>query len=217
MSVSCQSTSRELGNGSTGPWLTLVRDFIEPSAQASLYQQLLQDIDWRSEHIRLFGKSIQVPRLVAWYGDSGTDYRYAGTDHVPSPWLEPLAALRDHVSAACGLVFNSVLANRYRNGQDSMGWHSDNEAELGEDPVIASVSLGAPRQIRFRHRRRHQPPLGVTLPAGSLLIMRGATQTHWQHGVPKTRRPVGERINLTFRRICPAGEVPPKQGRGMAE
>ncbi len=158
-------------------------------------------IRWQREVLKIFGRAVAVPREVAWYGDPGAAYRYSGLTHEPLPWTPLLNEIRASVEALTGAGFNSVLANRYAGGADSMGWHSDDEPELGPRPVIASLSLGATRKLRFRHRRKAAPPVELWLTHGSLLVMAGATQRHWQHALPKTRRPVGLRINLTFRRI----------------
>jgi alkylated DNA repair dioxygenase AlkB len=118
------------------------------------------------------------------------------------PWTQPLARIRDRAGELCGARFNAVLLNLYRDGQDGMGWHADDEAELGHDPVIASVSFGATRRFCLRHRQRRNLKLDVLLPHGSLLCMSGPTQRHWLHALPKTRAVVGERINLTFRLVA---------------
>ena len=169
------------------------------------FSVLHSDIAWKEEHIVIFGEHRKVPRLVAWYGDPGASYVYSGVRHEPLPWIPPLEEIRERVERLTGHAFNSVLANLYRDGNDGMGWHADDEAELGRDPVIASVSLGATRRFRMRHRRLRDLTVDLDLEHGSLLVMAGATQHHWVHAVPKTRRPVGERINLTFRRILPIG------------
>lgn len=179
--------------------LTLLRDFCSPARAEEIYQRLLEELCWQTEEVRIFGKPVAVPRLVAWYGDDNTNYRYAGVSHQPLPWVDVLRELRLRLEQICAHGFNSVLGNRYRGGGDAMGWHADDEPELGREPVIASLSFGATRRMRFRHRKRTQPPIGIDLPAGSLLIMRGKTQQHWQHCITRTARPVGERVNLTFR------------------
>lgn len=161
-------------------------------------------IGWEQEEILIFGERRRVPRLVAWHGDPGTTYAYSGTSHEPRPWTPELEAIRDRVECLAGHSFNAVLLNLYRDGRDGMGWHADDEPELGPDPVIASVSLGATRRFRLKHRRNRAEPVTLELGHGSLLLMAGATQRHWLHAVPKTATPVGERINLTFRRIGPA-------------
>jgi len=166
-------------------------------------------IDWQSEEIVIFGEKRRVPRLVAWHGDPGASYLYSGVRHEPRPWTPALDRIRDRIGARLAgsgspvaVTFNSVLLNLYRDGRDGMGWHADDEPELGTEPVIASVSLGAVRRFVLRHRRRRDQKLDLALPGGSLLVMHGATQRCWVHAVPKTVRPVSERINLTFRRIA---------------
>lgn len=177
--------------------------FLPPSAAEALFQELLETIPWRQEPIKLFGKEVMQPRLTSWHGDPSARYRYSGLSLKPQPWTPALQHLRQRVSDATGDEFNSVLLNLYRTGQDSMGWHADNEPELGPSPVIASVSLGATRRFRLRPGAGTPPhaPVGLDLPPGSLLVMRGPTQQRWQHALPKTARPVDARLNLTFRRI----------------
>ena len=149
--------------------------------------------------MRLFGRDVPAPRLSCWIGDAGTTYTYSRVRFEPRPWPPSVAALRDAIASATGFLPNSVLANRYRDGRDAMGWHADAEPELGPEPVIASLSLGAPRRFVLRHRTRglrHE----LVLAPGSLLLMAGATQAHWQHALPRAKV-AGPRINLTFRRI----------------
>ena len=167
-----------------------------------LFEELRDQVRWREEEILIFGQPRLVPRLVAWHGDPGATYVYSGTDHQPEPWIPSLDRIRDRVHELTGTHFNAVLLNRYRDGRDGMGWHADDEPELGRNPVIASVSLGATRRFCLRHRRRKDLKLDLPLPHGSLLCMSGATQHHWVHALPKTRVPVGERINLTLRRVA---------------
>jgi len=168
---------------------------------SELLDRLLTGIDWQHEEVLIFGQRRPVPRLVAWHGDPGASYTYSGTLHQPLPWTPALELVRERVLSLTDCAFNSVLLNLYRDGRDGMGWHSDDEPELGRDPVIASVSLGAPRRFCLRHRRRKDQRLDVSLGHGSLLLMAGATQHHWVHAVPKTAVPVGPRVNLTFRQI----------------
>ncbi|MDR7194345.1 alpha-ketoglutarate-dependent dioxygenase AlkB family protein [Luteimonas terrae] len=177
-----------------------------PVAEAdALFEALHIDIPWARHRLRIFGREIEAPRLSCWIGDPDATYRYSGTRFVPQPWPAALAPVRDAVSEAAGIAFNSVLANLYRDGQDAMGWHSDDERELGPRPVIASLSLGATR--RFVLKARAPDADGVVarhvlaLPHGSLLVMRGDTQALYRHALPRTARPVGPRINLTFRKI----------------
>ena len=136
-----------------------------------------------------------------WHGDPGTRYTYSGITLDTCPWTPLLARLRQDIEAITGYCYNSVLLNLYRDQHDSVGWHSDNERELGRAPVIASLSLGATRSFRLRHRERLHAPLTISLTDGSLLLMAGETQRNWQHAVPKETREKGPRINLTFRRI----------------
>lgn len=166
-----------------------------------LFQDLRRQVAWREEEILMFGRRVPVPRRVAWHGDPGASYTYSGTEHQPLPWTPALERVRERVSTLASAHFNAVLLNLYRDGRDGMGWHSDDEPELGRDPVIASVSLGATRRFCMRHRRRKELRLDVPLPHGSVLVLSGATQHHWVHALPKTAAPVGERINLTFRQV----------------
>lgn len=170
----------------------------EPEAQG-LFTQLADNLHWQQTMIRVYGRRMPIPRLNAWYGDAGARYTYSGARFTPEPWTDELEDVRQRLTAFTGTAFNSVLANLYRDGSDSVAWHSDNEPELGAEPAIASLSLGASRRFRLRHR--HLPPVAVDLHAGDLLLMTGPLQQHWQHALPKTRRSVGARINLTFRRV----------------
>jgi alkylated DNA repair dioxygenase AlkB len=168
------------------------------------FEQLRRTIDWRHEEVLIFGRRRSVPRLVAWYGDPIAVYGYSGTRHAPVPWTNELELVRQRVADITGLPFNGVLLNLYRDGQDGMGWHSDNEPELGREPSVASVSFGAPRRFRLKHRRRRTETMDLLLDDGSLLLMHGETQHNWLHSVPKTSRPTGERVNLSFRLIVTA-------------
>ena len=174
---------------------------VVPDDDGALLERLIREIHWRQESITLFGKRHLQPRLSAWYGNPGASYRYSGLDNTPLPWTVDLQTLRQRVQTTCGHQFNSVLLNYYRDGSDAMGMHADDEPELGTEPVIASLSLGAPRRMRFVHRRREHQPLNLVLEPGSLLIMSGLTQSNWKHGINRTQRPCGPRVNLTFRRI----------------
>lgn len=148
----------------------------------------------------MFGKQLLLPRLTAWYGDKG--YTYSGLYNKPQPWLPVLLDLKERVEQASGHTYNSVLLNLYRGGNDSMGWHSDDEAELGKEPAIASLSFGGERRFSFKHRtRKDLKPVSVILANGSLLLMHGPTQHHWLHHIPRTKHPVQPRINLTFRHV----------------
>ncbi|GAB3574299.1 alpha-ketoglutarate-dependent dioxygenase AlkB family protein [Hymenobacter daeguensis] len=179
--------------------------FLSATEATALLAQLTAETAWEQRAIRIFGQQMPQPRLTAWYGDAEARYAYSGLRWEPRPWSPALSALRQRVEAATGARFNSVLLNLYRTGQDSMGWHADDEPELGPAPAIASLSLGATRRFRLRPRAGlPHAPLSLDLPTGSLLLMRGPTQQHWQHALPKTARPVGPRLNLTFRWVTPA-------------
>ncbi|MBW8686195.1 alpha-ketoglutarate-dependent dioxygenase AlkB family protein [Chitinophaga rhizophila] len=162
--------------------------------------QLLHTINWQQEGMMMYGKQVLFPRLMAWYGDAGSSYSFSGSTYAPLPWTDELLQIRAQIIPLAGVDFNSVLLNRYRNGKDSMGWHADDEPELGVNPVIASVNLGAPRRFMLRHVKEGDK-FELSLEHGSLLIMKGALQHHWQHQVPKTTKVSAERINLTFRVI----------------
>ncbi len=181
--------------------LYLLPRFVADSEAAYLLDALSTELAWTRHRVRLFGREHLTPRLCAWYGDPGARYAYSGQALEPLPWPPALARLRERLNTALGLAFNSVLCNLYRDGADSMGWHSDDEASLGPRPVIASLSLGATRRFALRHRARRYRSVTLALGHGDLLIMSGGTQQHWQHAVPKTRLPVGSRMNLTFRAV----------------
>jgi alkylated DNA repair dioxygenase AlkB len=169
--------------------------------QADFYfARLMDSLSWQQEKITLYGNEVAIPRLQAWYGEPEAVYQYSGLRMSPITWTAELRELKALCEVACGQQFNSVLANLYRNGQDSIGSHADDEAELGENPCIASLSLGQSRNFDFRHKLRGEK-LRVSLDHGSLLVMQGSTQDHWQHAIAKSKKPMDKRINLTFRRI----------------
>lgn len=170
------------------------------------YDRLMQDLidttEWRQERITVYGKSHLQPRLSAWHGDRS--YRYSGIRLEPVPWTPLLQRLRRRVEGLTGLEFNSVLLNYYRDHNDSMGMHSDDERELGPQPAIASLSLGENRNFVLRHRQRKDlPTFRLPLESGSLLLMQGETQQYWRHGINRLKRACGPRLNLTFRKIVP--------------
>jgi len=178
-----------------------------PAAPEVLLNRLIEEIPWRAEEIVVWGKRYMQPRLIAWYGDTGTAYTYSGIVHQPLPWTELLLGIKQAVEKEVGTTFNSVLLNFYRDNRDSMGMHSDDEVELGSRPVIASVSLGEERTLIFKHKTwKSSKPVRLPLSSGSLLLMKGETQRYWKHGINKEARALGPRINLTFRRICPFNE-----------
>tara|TARA_Y100000739_G_C20439843_1_gene387303 strand:+ start:81 stop:737 length:657 start_codon:yes stop_codon:yes gene_type:complete len=176
--------------------------FLGSSEASSCFEALRNRIDWQTPRVFVYGRWVDSPRESAWYGDSRAVYRYSGTVNQPSPWLPELDDLRERLNQFCSSSFNSVLANHYRSGKDSMGWHSDNEKELGADPVIASISLGGARRFLLQHRRRKDLPIHeIIMENGSLLVMRDGSQQAWRHSVPKTRLTVAPRINLTYRHV----------------
>lgn len=172
-----------------------------PDESDALLEALIARIAWKQEYITLFGSRVAIPRLTAWYGDPGRVYTYSGITQQPLPWTDDLLHIRARVEQIAEARFNSVLLNYYRDGRDSVSWHSDDEPELGVNPLIASVSFGAARQFQFRHRHDPQQRAAVELTHGSLLLMGGATQHFWKHRIPKSARETGPRVNLTFRTI----------------
>ncbi len=174
----------------------------------ALLRQLIAEIPWRHENILVWGKMYSQPRLVAWYGDRGSVYTYSGIKLTPLPWTDLLRDIKTRVETASAATFNSVLLNYYRDNRDSMGFHSDDEPELGVRPTIASLSLGEERTFVLKHKvKKLSKPVRLRLESGSLLLMKGETQRYWKHGIAKTSRPCGPRINLTFRRIVSQGPV----------
>lgn len=169
---------------------------------ALVLEQLIAEVPWRSEHVVVWGKKLVQPRLIAWYGDAGKSYAYSGIQLQPMPWTPTLLDIKTRIEQAVASPFNSVLLNYYRDNQDSMGFHSDDEPELGERPVIGSLSLGAERTFIMKHKTsKVVQSVHLRLGSGSVLLMRGDTQRHWKHGIPKETRRCGPRVNLTFRRI----------------
>ena len=183
-----------------GGMLVLHEGWLQPHEARAAFAELGGATPWKSESIRIAGRLVPVPRLTAWYGDPGATYTYSGLRNEPLPWTLLLDDLRARAGDAAGVAFNSVLLNRYRDGRDSMGWHADDERELGPAPVIASLSLGASRRFVLRHVTKRGRSLTLVLRDGSLLVMGGTTQHFYRHAVPKEDA-VGERINLTFRSI----------------
>ena len=164
--------------------------------------QLIDEVPWRAENIVVWGRTYPQPRLIAWYGDVGMIYTYSGIQLIPLPWTQMLLDIRSRVEAATHTDFNSVLLNYYPDQRDSMGLHSDDEPELGERPILASLSLGEERILILKHKKaKSLKPVRLRLASGSLLLMRGETQRYWKHGIDKETRRCGPRINLTFRRI----------------
>lgn len=198
-----RQTQPQMTNVPDGEWVYWTA-FFEREEADRLLTRLTQDIPWGNHKIRIFGRWVDEPRQTAWFGDPEAVYTYSGVTKKPFPWPAELLKIRRTVEAASGTAFNSVLLNLYRDGRDSMGWHSDDEPELGTNPVIASISLGAERRFCLKHRADPKLRRELTLAHGSLLVMRGALQHHWLHALPKSLRITTPRINLTFRQIHPS-------------
>ena len=174
---------------------------MENEEATACFEKLKSSVPWRQDEIRVYGKIYPQPRLTALYGNNDRSYTYSGIVMKPLPFSETLSDIRKRISSRTNVEFTSCLLNLYRDGKDSNGWHSDDEKELGKNPVIASVSLGQERYFHLRHKKLKELKHKILLKHGSLLLMSGQTQHYWQHQIPKTTRPIGERINLTFRVI----------------
>lgn len=185
-----------------GAFIDLAQGFLSPEAQERCHLALREELAWEARSIFLFGRAVLQPRLVAWAGE--LPYRYSGQTLPPRPFTPTAAALIAEVAARVGTPFNHVLANRYRDGRDSMGLHADAEPELGPDPVVATLSFGAPRLMKVLPRKGGDGArLDLVLGPGDLLVMGGTCQRHFRHGIPRVPAPaqVGERISLTLRQV----------------
>ncbi len=176
--------------------------FLTFEEEHNYFNSLMAETKWRHDEITMFGKRVKIPRLQAWYGDKGLDYTYSGLTMEPESWTSVLLQLKQRVEEAAAQPFNTVLLNLYRDGQDKVGWHSDDEPELGKHPQIASLSLGETRKFAMKHKATGEK-FDLVLPGGSLLIMAGETQQFWQHTIPAQKRVIAPRINLTFRTVKP--------------
>jgi alkylated DNA repair dioxygenase AlkB len=184
--------------------LYYAHSWLDAESANTLFTTLRKTVEWQQSTINLYGKNVMIPRLNAWYGDEDSPYQYSGHYFEPLPWLDSLYSLKIRLEQETGHNFNSVLANCYRDGKDSVAWHSDDEPELGVNPVIASVSLGEERVFCLRHKsNKNEIVRKINLTHGSLLLMSGSLQQHWQHQIPKVSTKVGERINLTYRYVIP--------------
>jgi alkylated DNA repair dioxygenase AlkB len=175
-------------------------NFFSQSESDLILKNLRSNIVWKQESMNMYGKKINFPRLTAWYGNNDKPYSFSGITLQPLPWSSEILTIKSKIEPVAKTEFNSVLLNLYRDGNDSISWHTDAEKELGANPVIASVNFGATRKFQLRHIKTKEK-LEIELTHGSLLIMQGELQHFWQHQVPKTSKVVGERINLTFRVI----------------
>ena len=183
--------------------INLHQDHFDSEIAGNLLRELTEEIPWVQNKIKFYGKESLVPRLESWHGDEGMSYTYSGIRMDAKPWTKNLLMIKESIEPIAKTTFNSVLINYYRDGKDRVAWHSDDEKELGKNPVIASVSLGAERKFKLRHKKYKENQLQheVFLQNGSLLLMSGSTQHHWLHEIPRTAKPIGPRINLTFRVI----------------
>ncbi|MGH1461508.1 MAG: alpha-ketoglutarate-dependent dioxygenase AlkB family protein [Neptuniibacter sp.] len=175
--------------------------FLNEEFAEALLEQLIAEVNWRQDEIFIFGRWTKIPRLQNFMGDKNTLYTYSGLQMNASDWHPQILNIKSNIEARTGQSFNAALLNQYRDGNDSMGWHRDNEPELGSDPIVASVSLGAARRFIFREIQDKSNKSEILLTSGSLLWMGPGTQLKWQHSVPKTKRCHTARVNITFRQI----------------
>lgn len=175
-------------------------NFFSKQESDFFFNSLKNNVLWKQESMNIYGKRVDFPRLTSWYGDNDKPYSFSGITLNPNPWTKELLEIKNRIEPETNVNFNSVLLNRYRNGSDSISWHTDAEKELGKNPIIASVNFGATRNFQLRHIETKEK-IDIDLSHGCLLIMQGELQHFWQHQIPKTTKPVNERINLTFRVI----------------
>lgn len=168
---------------------------------SAFLDKFITTIEWEQRVVTMYGKKVATPRLTAWYGEHGKNYAYSGNRFNPLPWTKELLEIKKRIEPLAGVTFNSVLLNYYRHGHDSVAWHSDNETELGTQPVIGSVSLGQVRRFDIRQKNNHQQKYSIRPESGSLLLMTGDLQQNWEHRIPKSQSVMGARVNLTFRII----------------
>lgn len=175
--------------------------FFDKKEADEIYEELMNSIPWQQDEITIYGKNHLQPRLTALYGNEGKSYSYSNIKMEPHPWNLLLQKIKLKIESTTGTTFTTVLLNHYRDGKDSNGWHADNEKELGINPTIASLSFGAERNFQLKHNSNKELRKSIVLEHGSLLLMKGSTQHFWKHQIPKTAKPIGPRINLTFRFI----------------
>lgn len=181
--------------------LIYIRNFLSSEEAQYYFEKLKNEVKWRSDQIKMYGKVHDLPRLQAWYGDAGKSYSYSGIKLRPEAWTNTLMELKQRIQNTAHHDFNSLLINLYRSGKDHVSWHSDDEPELGVNPVIASLSLGEKRKFQLKHKTEKINPISIDVEPGSLILMTGEIQEFWNHRLTKTSKEIGERINLTFRRI----------------
>jgi alkylated DNA repair dioxygenase AlkB len=188
--------------------VSILRDLDTHAPHELIFERLLRDTKWQQREMNMYGRKVLQPRLTAWYGDPDRTYVYSGIRNSPLPWTDLLRELKRRIEDCTDETYNSVLLNYYRDNNDSMGFHSDDEKELGPEPSIASLSLGDRRTFLFRHKHlKDSDTIAVPLPSGSVLLMKGATQRNYKHAINREARPCGPRINLTFRRIYNRDEL----------
>ena len=195
--VQCSSAQLELPDCD----IRYITNFIEKELAETYFDYLLNYVPWQLDHIKIFGKTYPQPRLTALYGNNGKTYTYSNITMQTVPFNKVLEEIKAQIEPITKVEFTSCLLNLYRSGADSNGWHADDEKELGRNPVIASVSLGQERYFHLKHKERRDLRCKILLEPGSLLIMQGSTQHHWLHQIPKSKKALGPRINLTFRSI----------------
>ena len=188
--------------------VSILYDLDTHATYESIFNTLDRESKWQQRRMWMYGRWVEQPRLTAWHGDPDAVYKYSGIKEIPMPWSDMLRELRRRIEDCTDARFNSVLLNKYRDQNDSMGFHSDDEKELGPLPIIASVSFGVTRTFVFKHKtRKDLKPVSIPLPEGSVLLMKGWTQRYWKHAIHRESRPLGPRINLTFRRILSPAEL----------
>ncbi len=181
--------------------ITYYPNFFSKDKADTYFEHFKREVPWQQDDIKVFGKVYPQPRLTALYSNNGKPYSYSNITMQPHDFTEVLMEIKKKIETKTDVVFTTCLLNRYRHGKDSNGWHADKEKELGKNPVIASVTLGQERYFHLKHRNEKDLRQKLLLRHGSLLLMQGATQHYWLHQIPKTSKPIGERINLTFRVI----------------
>lgn len=182
--------------------LTFHEGFFDLKESQVIQSRLIETIEWSQDEVIVYGKKHKIPRLNAWYGEEGKAMTYSGLTLEPKPWTKELIQIKQRIEKTTGYAFNSCLLNYYRDGKDGMGWHQDNEKELGKNPVIASITFGETRPFQLKHISNTElKKIDIPLTSGSLLIMAGETQHYWKHQIPKTTRTLNPRLNLTFRKI----------------
>ncbi|MCH2204275.1 MAG: alpha-ketoglutarate-dependent dioxygenase AlkB [Lentisphaerales bacterium] len=181
--------------------LVLIRGFLDSNDAKSYFERFIRELNWHQDLITIHGKTMPIPRLNAWYADADHNYQYSGIKLQTNQWTNTLRRIKEKLFEQFGENFNSCLANLYRDGKDSVSWHSDDEPELGKNPTIFSISLGEERKFHIRNKNNHSDKLILNLPHNSLLIMIGSLQHIYEHQVPKEKSKLHSRVNLTFRKV----------------